>query len=30
VAVLADLGDEDARAAALVLLELGHALLHPF
>ena len=28
VAVLADLGDEDARAAALVLLEFGDAFLH--
>ena len=30
VAVLADLGDQDARAAALVLLEFGDELLHAF
>src|SRR5580692_11470431 len=30
VAVLADLGDQDARAAAFVVLELGDEFLHPF
>ena len=30
MAVLANLGDQDARAAAFILLEFGDELLHPF